>query len=94
MGHFFIFGRNLQWGYTNKLRVRATLKFQKKGRNPRWPPKKVKESKFIIFSEKLYFFYSKILLGSQQAQNFLVFENRSNRTDFIAVFVFAESSQN
>jgi len=43
-------------------------------------------------SGKLYYFGSKILLGSQQAQNFLVFENRSNRTDFIAVFV--KSSQN
>ena len=92
MGHFFIFGRTLQWGYTNKLRVRATLKFQKKGHNPRWPPKNVKDSKFVFLSEKLYFYCSKILLGSQQAQNFLVFENRSNRTDFIAVFVLAESS--
>ena len=55
-GTFFIFGRNLQWGYTNKLRVRATLKFQKKGRNPRWPPKKVKESKFIIFVRKVILF--------------------------------------
>ena len=70
------------------------MKFQNKGRNPRWPPKKVKESKFIIFVRKVILFCSKILLGSQQAQNFLVFENRSNRTDFIAVFVFAESSQN
>ena len=70
------------------------MKFQKKGRNPRWPPEKIKESKFIVFVRKVILFYSKILLGSQQAQNFLVFENRSNRTHFIAVFVFAESSQN
>ena len=40
------------------------------------------------------FFCSKILLGSQQAQNFLVFENRSNRTDFIAVLVFWGLSRN
>ena len=70
------------------------MKFQKKGRNPRWPPKKVKQSKFITFVRKIIFFGSRILLGSQQAQNFLVFENRSDRTNFVAVFVFAESSQN
>ena len=67
MGHFFIFGRNLQWGYTNKLRVGANLLFQNKGRNPRWPPKKVKQSKFITFVRKVICFGSKILLGFQQA---------------------------
>ena len=57
--------------------------------------RKGKRIKVYHFCQKSYiFFCSKILLGSQQAQNFLVFENRSNRTDFIAVFVFAESSQN
>ena len=57
--------------------------------------KKSKRIKVYNFCQKSYTFIgSKILLGSQQAQNFLVFENRSNRTDFIAVFVFAESSRN
>ena len=41
-----------------------------------------------------YIFCSKMLLGSQQAQNFLVFENRFNRTDFIAVLVFLGPLQN
>ena len=51
-------------------------------------------SKCKIFVRIVIFFGSKILLGSQQAQNFLVFENRSNRTDFIAVLVFGGLSQN